>query len=128
MRLLLDTHTILWAMLNDPKLSTPARLLIEDSSNEIFVSVICIWEIATKVRIGKMPEPGDLLRDPHQALERLGYRDLPLSLSHARLGGSLVHPHKDPFDRMLAAQAILDGLTLVSIDSVFDDLPVPRLW
>ena len=58
MRLLLDTHTILWAMLNDPKLSTPARLLIEDSSNEIFVSVICIWEIATKVRIGKMPEIG----------------------------------------------------------------------
>jgi PIN domain nuclease of toxin-antitoxin system len=128
MRLLLDTHTILWAMLNDPKLSTPARLLIEDSSNEIFVSVICIWEIATKVRIGKMPEPGDLLRDPHSALQRLGYRDLPLTLNHARLGGLLVHPHKDPFDRMLAAQALLEDLTFVSADSVFDDLSIARLW
>jgi PIN domain nuclease of toxin-antitoxin system len=128
MKLLLDTHTILWAMLGDPKLSALARSLLEDDSNEVFVSVVCIWEIATKVRIGKMQEPGDLLRDPHSALERLGYRDLPLTLSHARLGGSLIHPHKDPFDRMLAAQALLEGLTLVSVDSVFDDLPVARLW
>jgi PIN domain nuclease of toxin-antitoxin system len=128
MKLLLDTHAILWAMLDDPKLSAKARSLLEDVSNEIFVSVVCIWEIAAKVRIGKMPEPGILLRDPRQALESLGYRDLPLTLSHARLGGSLVHPHKDPFDRMLAAQAILEDLRLVSIDSVFDDLSVARLW
>jgi PIN domain nuclease of toxin-antitoxin system len=128
MRLLLDTHTILWAMLGDPKLSGRARSALENESNDVFVSVVCIWEIATKVRIGKMPEPGDLLRDPHSALERLGYRDLPLTLDHARLGGLLVHPHKDPFDRMMAAQALLEGLTLVSIDSVFDDLPVARLW
>jgi len=128
MKLLLDTHTLLWAMLGDPKLSVLAQSLLEDDSNEVFVSVVCIWEIANKVRIGKMQEPGDLLRDPHSALERLGYRDLPLTLSHARLGGSLIHPHKDPFDRMLAAQALLEGLTLVSVDSVFDDLPVARLW
>jgi PIN domain nuclease of toxin-antitoxin system len=128
MKLLLDTHTLLWAMLGDPKLSVLAQSLLEDDSNEVFVSVVCIWEIANKVRIGKMQEPGDLLRDPHSALERLGYLDLPLTLSHACLGGSLIHPHKDPFDRMLAAQALLEGLTLVSVDSVFDDLPVARLW
>ncbi|MFZ1083571.1 MAG: type II toxin-antitoxin system VapC family toxin [Terracidiphilus sp.] len=128
MKLLLDTHTILWAMLGDPKLSAMARSLLEDDSNEVFVSVVCIWEIATKVRIGKMPEPGNLLKNPQQALEDLGYRDLPLTLSHARLGGLLVHPHKDPFDRMLAAQAILESLILVSIDSVFDGLPVVRRW
>jgi len=128
MRLLLDTHTILWAMLGDSKLSNRARAVLENDLNEVFVSVVCIWEIATKVRIGKMPEPGDLLRDPRSALARLGYRDLPLTLDHARLGGLLAHSHKDPFDRMLAAQALLEGLTLVSIDSVFDDLSVARLW
>ncbi|MGD0520477.1 MAG: type II toxin-antitoxin system VapC family toxin [Terracidiphilus sp.] len=128
MKLLLDTHTILWFMLGAPKLSDPASAALENLANEVFVSVVCIWEIATKVRIGKMPEPGNLLKDPRLALESLGFRDLPLTLSHARLGGSLVHPHKDPFDRMLAAQALLEGLTLVSMDTVFDDLAVPRLW
>jgi len=115
-------------MLGDAKLGDHAREAIENLSNEVFVSVVCIWEIATKVRIGKMQEPGDLLRDPHSALARLGFRDLPLTLGHARLGGSLAHPHKDPFDRMLAAQALLEKLTLVSVDSVFDDMAVARLW
>lgn len=128
MRLLLDTHTLLWAMLGDRKLSSRARTVITDTSNEVFVSVVCIWELATKVRIGKMEEPGGLLKDPHLALAGLGFRDLPLALSHARLAGSLVHPHKDPFDRMLAAQALLDGLTLVSIDPIFDEFAVTRLW
>ena len=70
----------------------------------------------------------DLLKDPHLTLTSLGFRDLPLTLSHARLGGLLSHPHKDPFDRMLAAQALLESLTLVSVDTVFDDFAVARLW
>jgi PIN domain nuclease of toxin-antitoxin system len=127
-KLLLDTHTILWQMLDDPKLSHRAKEAIEDLSNDVFVSVVCIWEIATKVRIGKLEEPGDLLKDPHSAFARLGFRDLPLTLSHARLGGSLSHSHKDPFDRMLAAQAQLEGLTIVSADSIFDGMAVTRLW
>ena len=128
MRLLLDTHTLLWVMLGDQRLGLRAKEEIEDVSNEIFVSVVCVWEIATKVRIGKMQEPGNLLKDPHASLASLGFRDLPLTLSHARLGGLLSHPHKDPFDRMLAAQALLEGLTLVSVDAVFDGLAVTRLW
>jgi PIN domain nuclease of toxin-antitoxin system len=128
MKLLLDTHTILWAMLGDSKLSRNAIVALADGSNEIFVSVVCIWEIATKVRIGKMPEPGNLLKEPNVALATLGYSDLPLSLSHAKLAGSIDHPHKAPFDRMLAAQARIEGLTLISIDKVFDDLAVTRLW
>jgi PIN domain nuclease of toxin-antitoxin system len=72
MRLLLDTHTILWFMIDDPKLSGPARTALADFSNEVFVSVVCIWEIATKVRIGKMPVPGNLLIDPELALNSLG--------------------------------------------------------
>lgn len=128
MNLLLDTHTLLWVMLGDSKLSRKAKNELEDVSNEVFVSVVCIWEIATKVRIGKMPEPGDLLKDPIAALAGLGFRDLQLTLRHARLGGLLPDPHKDPFDRMLAAQALLEGLTLVSTDTVFDDFAVSRLW
>jgi len=115
-------------MLGDPKLSKPARTALQNPENDALVSVVCIWEIATKVRIGKMQEPGDLLLDPHSALSRLGFRDLPLTLTHARLGGSFAHPHRDPFDRMLAAQALVEGLTLVSADTVFDDIAVARLW
>jgi PIN domain nuclease of toxin-antitoxin system len=128
MRLLLDTHTLLWVMLGDRKLSHKAKSALTSASNEAFVSVVSIREIATKVRIGKMQEPGNLLKDPHLALTSLGFRDLPLTLGHARLGGLLSHPHKDPFDRMLAAQALLEGLTLVSVDSVFDNFAVARLW
>jgi len=75
-----------------------------------------------------METPGDLLIDPRTALTSLGFRDLPLTLNHAKLGGSLPNPHKDPFDRMLAAQALLEGLTLVSADSIFDAFAVARLW
>jgi PIN domain nuclease of toxin-antitoxin system len=128
MRLLLDTHTLLWVMLGDRKLSRKAKGEIEDVSNEAFVSVVCVWEIATKVRIGKMPEPGNLLQDPYAALAVLGFRDLPLTLRHARLGGLLPHSHKDPFDRMLAAQALLENLTIVSADRVFDDFAASRIW
>jgi PIN domain nuclease of toxin-antitoxin system len=128
MRLLLDTHTLLWVMLGDRKLSRKAKEEIEDVSNEVFASVVCMWEIATKVRIGKMPEPGNLLQDPYAALAVLGFHDLPLTLRHARLGGLFPHPQKDPFDRMLAAQALLENLTIVSVDSVFDGFAVSRIW
>jgi PIN domain nuclease of toxin-antitoxin system len=128
MKLLLDTHALLWFMLGDRRMSSRARTKLEDLSNEVFVSVASIWEIATKVRIGKLLAPDDLLQIPKSVLIRMGFHDLPLTLSHARLGDSFAHPHKDPFDRMLAAQAILEGLTLVSADTVFDSMPVTRLW
>jgi PIN domain nuclease of toxin-antitoxin system len=99
-----------------------------DASNEVVISVVSIWEIATKVRIGKLQEPANLLTDPHLSLTSLGFKDMPLTLSHAKLGGSLPGTHKDPFDRMVAAQALLEKLTLVSADAVFDELSVPRLW
>jgi len=128
MRLLLDTHTLLWAMLGDAKLSPTAKTAIEDGANEVFVSVVCIWEIATKVRIGKLEEPGDLLKNPRLSLQRQGFRDLPLTLGHARLGGLLPSEHKDPFDRMISAQALLENLTLVSTDTALDDFGISRFW
>ena len=128
MKLLLDTHALLWVARTDAKLGKLARVAIEDASNDIWVSVVSLWEIATKVRIGKMVDPGGLLKNPNQYLRSLGFRDLPVTLSHAKAGGSLVAAHKDPFDRMLAAQALLEGFTLVSRDEVFDTMFVPRLW
>jgi PIN domain nuclease of toxin-antitoxin system len=128
MTLLLDTHTLLWAMLGDSRLSRPAQTAIENATNEVFISVVCIWEIATKVRTGKMEEPGNLLQDPRRSLQQQGFRDLSLTLGHARLGGLLAGAHRDPFDRMLAAQALLENLTLVSADTALDDFGVTRLW
>ena len=128
MRLLLDTHTLLWAMRNHPKLSSNAQAAISNLSNEGYVSVISVWEAAIKYRSGKLAEAAPLVQDPARVLSLMRFTALPLHLEHARLAGSLVSAHKDPFDRMLAAQALLEGLTLVSNDAVFDTMLVTRLW
>ena len=128
MRLLLDTHTLIWAMNSDPRLGRAARAAIASSANRAFVSADSIWEASIKFRIGKFPEAAVLVDHPRKVLESLEMEDLAISLEHARLAGSLAEKHKDPFDRMLAAQALLEGLTLVSLDTVFDDLRVARLW
>jgi PIN domain nuclease of toxin-antitoxin system len=128
MRLLLDTHTLVWAMNDHPRLGDAARSALSSSANQAFVSVASIWEASIKFRLGKFPLAAVLLNNPHKVLQSMSIRSLPISLDHARLAGSLAHPHKDPFDRMLAAQALLEGLTLLSVDEVFDDLPIPRLW
>jgi PIN domain nuclease of toxin-antitoxin system len=127
-RLLLDTHTLLWAMSNNPRLSEKANSAISNFSNEVYVSVISIWEAATKYRSGKLPEAAPLVNGPARVLSALQFLPLPLQLEHARIAGTLVSTHKDPFDRMLAAQALLEGLTLVSNDKVFDSMLVTRLW
>ena len=128
MRLLLDTHTLLWAMRNHPMLSPKAQSAISTLENESFISVVSIWEAATKFRNGKLPEAAPLIQDPARVLSLMRFTALPLQLEHARLAGSLVSAHKDPFDRMLAAQSLLEGFTLVSRDVVFDSMLVTRLW
>lgn len=115
-------------MSNNPNLSQRAAVAVSDSRNQCFVSVISIWEVAVKFRSGRLPEAAPLVHDPKRILSTLNFKTLPLELEHARFAGSLVNPHKDPFDRMLAAQAILEGLTLVSKDAVFDTMLVTRLW
>jgi PIN domain nuclease of toxin-antitoxin system len=128
MKLLLDTHALVWMMNGDSRLGGTARAAIASPANQAFVSAATVWEASIKFQLGKFPEAALLVDHPRKVLESLDMEGLPISLDHARLAGSLMNRHKDPFDRMLAAQALLEGLILVSADTVFDDLAVTRLW
>ncbi|HKF06565.1 MAG TPA: type II toxin-antitoxin system VapC family toxin [Candidatus Sulfotelmatobacter sp.] len=128
MRFLLDTHTLLWAFNGDPSLSAAARRLIEDGSNEMLVSAASAWEIATKVRLGKLPTGEELIRDLDAFLTQLGFDGLAVSVSHAARAGMLGGEHRDPFDRMLIAQAQSENLPIISNDRVFDRYHVKRIW
>jgi PIN domain nuclease of toxin-antitoxin system len=128
MKLLLDTHTIVWVMNDSPRLSRVARAAIALPTNLAFASAASVWEAATKFRIGKFPEAALLVDDPRKILASLQIDVISVSLEHARLAGSLVHTHKDPFDRILAATSLLEGLTLVSSDDIFEGFAIARLW
>lgn len=128
MRLLLDTHALLWWFADDPSLSSPARRLIAGATNEVLVSSVSAWEIATKVRLGKLSGAEDLIGDFAGFLLREGFDHLPISVEHGLRSGLLPGPHKDPFDRMLVAQSLSENLPIVSNDRVFDAYKVRRLW
>src|SRR5580700_2259299 len=128
MRFLLDTHTLLWCFNGSRSLSPRARRLIEEGSNEILVSAASAWEIATKVRLGKLPTGDELVDDFEGYLEQLGCATLPISLEHALRAGTLPGEHRDPFDRMLIAQAQTENLKLISNDRIFDAYHVERIW
>lgn len=128
LRLLLDTHTLIWWFLDRDELSRSAHKAVGDEDNPVYISAASIFEIATKHRIGKLPEVGALIDDLPERLKEQRFDDLPISLAHGRRAGGLIGAHKDPFDRMLAAQAILEGLTLVSADAALDQFGVQRIW
>ena len=129
MRLLLDTHALLWWVFADPKLSRAARMAIaDDQENEVLVSAVSAWEITTKYRIGKLPDAAVVANDVAGAVTAEGFDELPISLAHAQRGGSLTGRLRDPFDRMLIAQALIEQLTLVSNERAFDAYGVVRLW
>ncbi|MEM6578798.1 MAG: type II toxin-antitoxin system VapC family toxin [Pseudomonadota bacterium] len=128
MAALLDTHALIWWVLDSPRLSRPAYDAIADPANEVFVSAACAWEVTTKNRLGKLPEAQALAVDFAQAIGREGFLPLDISIAHAERAGRLPGPHKDPFDRMLIAQALVDDLELISIETAFDAYGVRRLW
>lgn len=128
MRFLLDTHTLLWCFNDSRSLSPRARKLIEDGSNDILVSAASGWEIATKVRLGKLPTGEELVSDLDGYLGQLGCETLAISLDHAVLAGTLPGEHRDPFDRMLIAQAQMESLKVISNDRIFDAYHVQRVW
>jgi len=127
-RLLLDTHALIWWLAADDALSSIARATIADPENDVFVSAASAWEIATKHRIGKLPEAGLVAADVAGVVSAQGFKELPLTIRQGQLAGSLPGIHKDPFDRMLVAQAILADMTIVSNDEVLSAYGVARLW
>ena len=128
MHILLDTHAMLWWAAGDDKLSRRARSAITATSSNVYVSAATAWEIATKYRLGKLPQAGPLLERLAEFLADQRFEELSITLRHAQRSGSLPGPHRDPFDRMLIAQAQLENLTLVSNEVIFDRYGVQRLW
>ena len=127
-RLLLDTHTLLWWLDGDRRLSRHARTAIADEDNAVFVSAASAWELATKARLGKLPDAIDVATDVAGCLARQGFLDLPITVVHAQRAGSLRIDHRDPFDRMLIAQAQMEDLPLVTNEEIFDAFAVTRIW
>jgi PIN domain nuclease of toxin-antitoxin system len=128
LRLLLDTHALIWWQLNDPALSRTAYGAIANSENDILVSAVSAMEVTTKVRLGKLPQAIALAQAFEDAIADEGFGGLPITVGHAALAGNLAFGHRDPFDRLLIAQALLEGLTLVSNEELFDQTGVSRLW
>jgi PIN domain nuclease of toxin-antitoxin system len=128
MRLLLDTHALLWWLIDSPKLSASARAAIADPANDTLVSSVVGWECATRHRLGKLPEAERFVAQVDEVMRRACMTPFPLTLRHALRAGSYAVAHADPFDRMLAAQAELENLTLVTRDPAFKQFPVSVLW
>lgn len=129
MTYLLDTHVMLWALSEPTRLGRKARKIIENPASQLVVSAASAWEIATKHRLGKLPEADALLGAYSKHLDRLGAIRLPVSEEHALLAGRLEWDHRDPFDRMLAAQAMVESLVLITGDPTFDGCgSVLTLW
>jgi PIN domain nuclease of toxin-antitoxin system len=127
-RLLIDSHTLYWAVGERSRLSNPARAALEDQGNDVYVSVVSLWEMAIKAGSGKWPEVLQLVERFEFEIEKPGFRLLPISVPHVRLAGLMPSPHRDPFDRLLAAQATIEGLTLVSSDAKMANLGAEVLW
>ncbi|MDR1953518.1 MAG: type II toxin-antitoxin system VapC family toxin [Clostridiales Family XIII bacterium] len=126
---LLDTHTLLWAVQEDGKLSSRAREIIENLNEKLFLSAISAFEIANKYRIGKLPNYANVAENYHDIVVKFGVMELPLSSAHAYFAAKLEWNHRDPFDRILAAQASIENLTLITNDAVFASLPwIRTLW
>lgn len=127
-RLLLDTHALLWWLAEPDRLSSSAQTAIADPRASIVVSAASGWEIATKVRIGQLPAARELLEDLPAIVAAQGFEALPVTLPHGLHAGRYALPHRDPFDRLLAAQAELEGLSLISLDPALRECPCRILW
>ena len=128
MRVLLDTHVFLWWLAGDRKLGRRMRTLLQDESTIALVSAASASEISTKVRIGKLPDADVVANDISAAIRGQGFEELAIRVVHAQRAGSLPGTHRDPFDRMLAAQAQIEGVPIFSVNAAFDTLGVPRIY
>lgn len=127
-RVLLDTHVVLWSLVSPNKLSRRARSLIEDPKNARVVSAASAWEIATKFRLGKLAEAEDIVRNYAEHLKTLLAEELSVTSGHALTAGLWDTPHRDPFDRLLAAQSLIEGIAIVTNDAAMGTFAVQRIW
>jgi PIN domain nuclease of toxin-antitoxin system len=127
-RLLLDTHTFLWWVTDAPQLSARVRAAIAQSRNECFVSLASCWELAIKVSLGRLEIAGTLERFIPEQLTANAFRELAIEIRHVVRVARLPFHHRDPFDRLLAAQALEEGLTIASADAIFRRYRVKRIW
>ena len=125
MRLLIDSHAVLWWLAGDPRLSYRAEAAIANPENSVIVSTCVGYEIAYKQQRGRLPQFHD---DLSNRLRREGFEPLPISLDHALAAGQLPGPHRDPWDRIMIAQALAEQLQVVTVDKVFSDYGVPVIW
>jgi PIN domain nuclease of toxin-antitoxin system len=128
MKLLLDTHAFLWFVLNDPSLSQVARDLIIDPLNEIFLSPATHWEIAIKISIGKYQLPSPFESWINTQIQTNDFQILPIEVAHTAIVTTLPFHHKDPFDRLLISQSLVEKVSIISTDGIFDSYGVSRLW
>ncbi len=126
--LLLDTHTLLWALLTPELLSSRVRELVLDRSNMVLVSAGSAWEIGTKHRLGKLDEAGEVVDNYADHLARLEASEVPITSAHALTAGRFDVAHRDPFDRVIAAQSLLLGVPVASKDEALDLFPCRRVW
>lgn len=125
---LLDTHAFLWWLADSRRLSSAAYGVIAEEENHISVSAASAWEIATKYRLGKLPEAQSAALDIPGEITRQGFEQLAITVADGEHAGHLPGPHRDPFDRMLIAQALRRDFAIVSIDAAFDAYGVRRIW
>lgn len=128
MRLLLDTHALLWWLLGDNALSAAAQAAVANEANQTFISAVTAWEIAIKHKQGRLPSAARLIVDLDDIIARQGFMELSITIRNAESAGGLPLFHKDPFDRMLIAQALAENLMLVSNEVIFDRYGALRLW
>ena len=126
--MLLDTHAVVWALTSPRKLSEYPRDVIGSTDNTIVVSIASVWEISIKVGLGKWPEAAETLEKFEEVMLKAGYSHLAITVAHARAAGLIVSPHRDPFDRLLAAQARIEGMAVVSADPRIAALGVQVIW
>jgi len=126
--LLLDTHALIWWVYGDERFPVHLRDEVNNMSRPVYVSAVSAMEITAKHRIGKLPRAASLANHFQPTIKRLGFLELPIAVSEGGLAGRMKGEHKDPFDRLLIAQALLNHLTLVSNEKLFDDFGVARIW
>jgi PIN domain nuclease of toxin-antitoxin system len=128
MRLLIDAHTLLWAVDNPSRLSTAAATAMQDPANELLLSSGTIWEMSIKVGLGKLTLTQRFQPWMNQAIADLGLHILPITVEFAGFQAALPWHHRDPFDRLLIAQALVEGIQIVSADGIFDQYGITRIW